>query len=192
MSARFPESGHASCKQCGSTFWQTARRNGAYLKRFCNQACHRAFLRDPVRREERFWSYVDKNGPNGCWIWNGCRDKWGYGDLSWFNKHIQAHRLAWKLLRGDPGKLDCLHKCDNPPCCNPDHIFLGTDADNHWDKCVKGRNPDASLTHDQVRYIRERFKTPYRGLLRDLEKEFGLNGSTILKIKKRLTYRYVE
>ncbi len=69
----------------------------------------------------------------------GCRDKWGYGDLSYSGKHMQAHRLAWTLTHGDPGELDVLHTCDNPPCCNPKHLYLGTDADNHRDMHARGR-----------------------------------------------------
>lgn len=144
-------------------------------------------------REAKFWARIDKNGPNGCWIWAvGARDKWGYGDLRWDGKHVQAHRLAWKLLRGDPGKLDCLHKCDNPPCCNPDHIYLGTDADNHRDMRERGRTnyiTRSKLTEDQVREIR----SAYSGSnAHELAAKYAVSAATIWNTTSRRIWKHVQ
>ena len=109
---------------------------------------------------DRFWSKVDKSGD--CWEWKAYRDKDGYGNISIDNKTIRAHRVSWELENGKiNGELQCLHKCDNPPCVNPAHLFLGTNQDNVTDKVNKGRNPQGSqsklskLTDADVDEIRE-------------------------------------
>ena len=88
---------------------------------------------------ERFWSKVDKSGANGCWIWTSTRDG-RYGQFWMDGKLKKAHRVAWLLTHGEPptGMMAC-HKCDNPACVNPDHIFWGTMSDNILDSVKKGR-----------------------------------------------------
>lgn len=92
--------------------------------------------------EERFWSKVDKSGGlDACWEWQGWRRSDGYGECKKNGKrHIRAHRVAWEFINGPiPDGLNVLHKCDNPPCCNPAHLFLGTHFDNMADMTQKGR-----------------------------------------------------
>lgn len=100
---------------------------------------------------ERFWAKVDKSGgPDACWLWTAGRSDWGYGHFRVGSKNLQAHRFAWELTRGPiPAGLLVLHRCDNPPCCNSAHHFLGTHADNMADAKAKGRlrNPQAEKTH---------------------------------------------
>lgn len=86
---------------------------------------------------------LDMSDPNGCWEWTTARFYFGHGQF----KHtglwpsaMAASRAAWMIYRGDPGKLHVLHRCDNPPCCNPDHLFLGTPMDNKEDARQKGRH----------------------------------------------------
>ena len=94
---------------------------------------------------DRFWSKVDKNGPNGCWLYMGFR-KWdGYGWLArrraGKSRYYTAHRYAWILTHGEPADgMHVLHRCDNPPCCNPAHLWLGTHDDNMADASAKGRS----------------------------------------------------
>jgi len=86
---------------------------------------------------ERLWSKVTKT--ETCWTWTGARNRKGYGEIGAKGRVQKAHRIAWELTYGPiPEGLDVLHHCDNPPCCRPDHLFLGTDADNMADMMAKG------------------------------------------------------
>ena len=89
--------------------------------------------------EERFWKFVKKT-ETGCWNWLGHRDEKGYGTFFSGNKDVRAHRFSYELHNGKiEGGLWCLHKCDNPPCVRPSHLFLGTNQDNVDDCHKKGR-----------------------------------------------------
>lgn len=115
-----------------------------------------------------FWGKVDKDaGPDGCWLYMGFR-KWdGYG---WLARHIRgkmryvtAHRYAWMLTHGEPADgLHIMHQCDNPPCCNPAHLKLGTHQENMADMAAKGRSNAGhpkdrkpKLWPDRVRPVKE-------------------------------------
>jgi hypothetical protein len=109
--------------------------------------------------EERFWKYV-RLGPN-CWEWTGAmkrdRDKkWAYGNFCLGRgKHILAHRYSWSFTRGCadlPVGMYVCHKCDNPKCIRPDHLFLGTPRENNTDCIAKGRR--GKMSGDEVRAAR--------------------------------------
>ena len=118
------------------------------------------------RTAERFWPKVDKREPNQCWEWLAGTNHDGYGKFRYNGKDGSAHRVSWILANGDiPKGLSVLHECDNPPCVNPYHLFLGTNQDNMDDKVSKNRvhrptgrvNKMSKLTEDQVREIRKRY-----------------------------------
>lgn len=89
--------------------------------------------------EERFWSKVDRS--EDCWIWKAARSSIGYGQFTATNRRqVGAHRFSYELANGPiPGGLCVLHRCDNPPCVNPLHLYAGTAADNMRDRTVRRR-----------------------------------------------------
>jgi hypothetical protein len=94
---------------------------------------------------EQFWQKMSAGGPDDCWEWQGCRHhQTGYGTIRWGRRTAMAHRVAFEIHSGKPipGGLKVLHRCDNRPCCNPNHLFLGTQHENVLDMVAKGRNPN--------------------------------------------------
>ena len=86
----------------------------------------------------KFWNNVNKT--SNCWLWTGYINEKGYGRLRYGGKLVYAHRLSYLLHNQQlPSDLCVLHKCDNPPCVNPDHLFLGTKKQNNEDMASKGR-----------------------------------------------------
>jgi hypothetical protein len=96
-----------------------------------------------AKTAEDLWEQLDRK-PNGCWEWVGRTDDDGYGSLNRVVEGVRyqrAHRLAYRYGHGPiPTGMIVMHRCDNPPCCNPEHLKLGTTADNNADMVAKGRN----------------------------------------------------
>lgn len=146
---------------------------------------------------DRFWSKVDRRKPSDCWPWTAGTNPAGYGRIGiGTTTVVLAHRLAWKLTNGPiPNGLWVLHRCDNPPCCNPAHLFLGTDTDNMRDATRKdrlafgSRHWRAKLTEQDAAAIRRRRAAGEKG--RDLAREFGVSPTTISEIVHHKLWTHV-
>lgn len=88
----------------------------------------------------RIWEMVDRSNPDECWIWPGAKTRKGYGRMSVNNKIVSVHRFAYEQKHGPlPVHIGACHTCDNPPCCNPAHLWAGTVQQNNRDRVLKGR-----------------------------------------------------
>lgn len=187
------------CTWCGISF-ETKEQNhkGKYCSHECDMTHRKTVLFETA--PSRFWARVDKSG--NCWLWTGATDDKGYGRLSFKGRRAIAPRVAYELTHGvSPGQLQVLHRCDNPPCVNPDHLFLGTNADNIRDMCAKGRawiqqpenkrhgsdNPSAKLSHEEAVAIREAYANKSMNGV-ELAEVYGVGNSTIYKVIHRERY----
>lgn len=159
----------------------------------------------------RFWARVNKAGPTPlhvpalgpCWLWMGCRSRrqvgsrtFDYG-YAYDGVRIQrAHRLAWQFTNGAiPDGLCVLHRCDNPRCVNPAHLFLGTQRDNAQDRERKGRRQPArgersgraKLTWQQVEQIRSLY-TARAFSQTQLAEHFGVHQTAISAVIRRKSW----
>ncbi len=143
---------------------------------------------------ERFWAKVDTSGE--CWLWTACTKRDGYGRIWHRGKVAIAHRVAWELERGPiPEGLFVCHHCDNHRCVRPDHLFLGTQADNLQDMTAKGRRavgerlPQTRLTDAQIAEMRRLYRSG--GMLqRQIAHQFGTyqgHVSAVVRGLKRTT-----
>jgi hypothetical protein len=139
----------------------------------------------------RFWKFVKKT--NNCWEWLGTTTR-GYGSMG---SNTYAHRISWEIHNGPIPKGFCvLHKCDNSPCANPEHLFLGTQAENNFDASRKGRNNPfgkaGKLNPEKVNEIRSIFVrgSPTYGA-HALGRKFGVNKRLIQNIIHRKIWKHV-
>lgn len=125
-----------TCAHCGAAFEIKVSEQQYGRGLHCSKKCQ-----DDARGRllSTFWNWVDRSSPDGCWPWT--RSTFGgYGNLRMGKGKILAHRHAYQLTYGPiPSGMDVCHRCDNPPCCRPDHLFLGTHAENMADMVAKGR-----------------------------------------------------
>jgi len=158
---------------------------------------------------DRFWARITKAT---CWEWTGALNEKGYGLVGVDGRTPKAHRVAWELTHGPiPDDACVLHRCDNPACCNPDHLFLGSRADNNADMLAKGRHRSrvdtrtpldqclyargedhhkAKMTVDTVRALRADRE---RGLsYSELGAKYGIDASAAYKIVARKTWGHVQ
>lgn len=153
----------------------------------------------------RLEAHIDSSGgPNACWPWSGANKAEGYGQIRWRGKNVQATHLVYELYYRhgptDEKPLVC-HTCDNPPCCNPQHLFLGDYHDNRSDAVRKGRTkalpirigedcPNAKLTEEQVRQMRVEYAAG--GISQPgLARAYGMSQANISSILLCKTWRHV-
>lgn len=149
----------------------------------------------------RFWNKVDRRGLNECWEWQGYLCVPGnYGRFQLNHTPVYAHRVAYVIACGSiPADHNVCHHCDNPPCCNPTHLFAGTQAENIADRDNKGHTPflyghnngTSKLTEQDVREIRKRFAAG--GVKQnELARQYGMSNSQINAIVHGRKWTWVK
>lgn len=198
------------CVHCGSTFFRRATcRDGDWTRqRFCGNACGARGRRNHPRTTlaERFWKRVRKSeAQNGCWIWIGRLSDSGYGMIDRGPADANqtgAHRASWEIHRGQiPNGMWVLHNCpggDNRACVRPDHLWLGTVADNNADAVRKGANrgaigtanASAKLDEMKVREIRAAYAAGDVAQL-TLGRRYGVSQEVISRIVRFQAWTHV-
>jgi hypothetical protein len=156
-----------------------------------------------LENSDAFWARIQIGEPDACWEWQRYCNEAGYGEIrTKDNRLLRAHRLAYELTYGPiPEGLFICHHCDNPPCCNPAHLFPGTSQDNVADMWSKGREPHnngakgtanvgAKLSDNDVRMIRQRYATG-SVLQKILAQEYGITIAQISRIIRRATWQHI-
>ncbi len=141
--------------------------------------------------QERFFSKVNFDGPNGCWIWEAGKDGDGYGLFKPAPKIThRAHRVSYEFFHGPiPSGMNVLHSCDNPSCVNPDHLLLGTHRENMEDMCHKGRQNTILTANDvcEIRRLHLVDKVPQK----DIALAYKIVPSQVSKIVRRRNWAHV-
>ncbi len=184
------------CPMCGAMFQPRQQDVNQGRGKYCSVPCAKTAI-GLARRHSReteiaiFWSKVEQ-GP-GCWNWSGSLDPKGYGQARLNRKPERAHRVSYEIAFGDILSDLCVcHSCDNPRCCNPGHLFLGTIADNNADMTAKQRhafgevNGQAKLTAAQVLEIRTDAREG-----RTIAEEYGVSPALVSLIKSRQVWRHL-
>lgn len=153
------------CNHCGKEFLVVPYEATKRPRKHCSRVCRDIARRVPFR--ERFQKYLSPPNERGCILWTGTRSANWYGHI-WDRErgdYVATHRAAWEFAHGPiPDNSQVLHHCDEPLCCNPEHLFLGTSLDNMRDKVSKRRHSHgekaswSKLTEAKVRAIFRRHK----------------------------------
>lgn len=187
-----PNTTKQQCPTCGKFF---ENKRGQRGQKYCSHFCYTG---GGLRK--RFLSGFTKT--EGCWIWNGCTDKDGYGVMSLTTNHkkrqLRANRVSWMIHHGqDPEDSLVLHTCDNRKCVRPDHLYLGDCKANAQDCTKRGRfflqrfpekTPWAKLSYEKAQEIRNQYIKGVHGQER-LAAEFGVCRRTIQQIVLGKTWR---
>lgn len=145
----------------------------------------------------RFWSRVDVGKKDECWLWQAGVDWDGYGLFKVKGVSNRSNRMAYAFAIGSiPADMKIIHSCDNPGCCNPRHLSVGTNLDNARDRITRDRQAKGTsintckLTEEQVLYIRQRYA---EGDIRqiDLAREFGITQVNVSEIVLRRSWRHI-
>jgi hypothetical protein len=182
------------CVRCGKVFWVDQARYDSGRGKYCSRTCQHPLRDQPIFVQ--FWSKVRITEPGECWLWIPSDESGDYGGFRYHGRQYVPSRMAWALEHGRlPGKLYVCHHCDTPACCNPKHLFLGTQDQNMQDCSRKGRtthgakNRHARLSNVDVILIRHWYDT---GQYTQAELVRGTKASkaTIHNIVRRKTWHH--
>lgn len=147
--------------------------------------------------EDMFWFHCPRGDDDACWVWKGPLNHDGYGRLNFKRKSRFAHRFSYEIHCGSiPRGMQVLHHCDNPPCVNPKHLFLGNPAINALDKVLKGRHPSgeqcvqAKLTEGDVKEILRLHQSGMRQ--KEISIRFNIPQGSLYVIVRRINWRHVK
>ena len=171
-----------SCLDCGTPITRNATRCGSCAKRFPRESRQYAEVVTDARTVSRFLAKVDKeSSDSGCWLWTAYRSADGYGRFGIDHTVRVASNVAYAMFVGPiPDGLYVLHTCDNPPCVNPSHLFLGTLKDNRDDCVRKIRAGRQILTPDMIRAIHE-YRSTTGATHRVIAEQFGISPALVCK-----------
>jgi HNH endonuclease len=149
---------------------------------------------------ERFWSKVDRRGPDQCWPWCAAVNEKGYGRLTaGRGVNLKAHRVAYEQAKGSiPEGMSVLHHCDNPPCCNPNHLFVGTAKDNTDDMMSKNRGSVPPVALGEKHHNAKFDEVTARKILTDerairvIAEDYGVSWNTIFRLKHGLSWKNLQ
>ncbi len=185
------EAPHLAQGWCSAHYWRF-RKHG-------NPLASIPLLPRSMSADERFYAHVDRGGDEDCWLWKAYRNSDGYGVMRRGQRTEHAHRVAWEIASGPvPNGIHVLHHCDNPPCVNPAHLFLGTHQENMDDMYAKGRsyaregegNSRAVLSEADVLCIRNAHKNG-SATTSDLARQYGVGLSTMSGVVRRITWKHI-
>lgn len=183
------------CGHCNASL-ENLGLSPAHLARamYCSKPCAMKARRPPLL--ETLLNNSVRDQDSGCWNWDGYRDRKGYGRMTETGGEVLSHRISWAFhnKRPVPEGMHVLHKCDNPRCINPEHLMIGTNLDNHYDKMAKGRqrgatgelNCKAKLTEADILAILKDTRSHAA-----IGREYGVTYTTIASIRSGRTWKHV-
>lgn len=181
------------CPICHEHFTTNISRVRQGRGKFCSKKCYYTAL--SLRKaspESRFLQHVDKSGKEGCWLWTGATDEKGYGRFNdGAGRIVFAHRFSYEIYVGSLRDAELiLHKCDNPQCVNPQHLFSGSQLDNMLDMAIKGRSGMSKLRAKDIPEIRKLLVRGVPGTT--ISKQFGVSKGIICSIKHGRLWAHVQ
>ncbi len=179
------------CKVCGKSFFARESQIKIGTGKCCSPKCRGAYVNKPTPVEDRIMKFISVKEIDECWEFNGFRNSDGYGRIGIRgSKTDSAHRVMYKLHKGEiPEGMVVMHACDNPPCCNPSHLKLGSQQENIEDMVAKKRLVNkfgedshlSKLTKEQVKEIISKY-TGAKGEKAKLAREYNVCQTTINNI----------
>lgn len=185
------------CEKCQLVFMAPKFNVDRGWGRFCSRKCKD---QQNGTLHERFWRFVVKGSAiDECWRWIGSKGPRGYGAIGDGSKNLRAHRLSWEMHNSQkiPDGMEVCHRCDNPECTNPSHLFVGTHQENMDDMMAKGRRPPTTgtrqwksrFTEDQVIDIRKMHADGFAR--KEICDKYNANSSIIGKIVNGKLWRHL-